>query len=236
MNRVSVEVISISSFGKEIRAKRKEYKLTQELLTREIGVSRQYIMQIESNKVFPSEEMQQAILEAIERFNPDTPLDLLIDYCRIRFPTTDVKIVVEKILGLQMKLFAFQEHSYWGYMGQYFRGDVVVMVSESQELGVMLELKGKGCRQFESYLNAQKTNGKQRGWINFLRDCLNADGRIKRLDLAINDKSGILNILYFIEKMRREEYKSIFHGFMACWWTSFSTATKRTQSRRRTNS
>ena len=40
--------------------------------------------------------------------------------------------------------------------------------SPDEEKGVLLELKGKGCRQFESYLLAQ-----ERSWYDFLMDaCL----------------------------------------------------------------
>ena len=51
---------------------------------------------------------------------------------------------------------------------------------------MLLELKGRGCRQFESYLLAQ-----ERSWYEFFMDVLMEDGVMKRLDLAINDKTGI---------------------------------------------
>ena len=45
--------------------------------------------------------------------------------------------------------------------------------------GVLVELKGRGCRQFESYLLAQ-----QRSWYEFFMDVLVAGGVMKRLDLC----------------------------------------------------
>ena len=45
-----------------------------------------------------------------------------------------------------------------------------------------MELKGRGCRQFETLL-AQK-----RSRYDFFEDCLKAGGVMKRLDLAINDQ------------------------------------------------
>lgn len=57
-----------------------------------------------------------------------------------------------------------------------------MLVSSNPSLGVLLELKGKGCRQIEGYLLAQ-----QRSWFDLMMDCLTSDGVIKRLDLAIND-------------------------------------------------
>jgi len=41
------------------------------------------------------------------------------------------------------------------------------LVPLEQEKGVLLELKGCGCRHFESYLLAQ-----ERSWYEFFMDCL----------------------------------------------------------------
>lgn len=73
---------------------------------------------------------------------------------------------------------------------------------------MLLELKGRGCRQFESYLLAQ-----ERSWYEFFMDVLMEDGVMKRLDLAINDKTGILNIPHLTEKCRNEECISVFRSF-----------------------
>lgn len=64
-----------------------------------------------------------------------------------------------------------------------------VLASPDKEKGTLLELKGKGCLQMESYLLAQ-----HRSWYDFLMDALVEGGVMKRLDLAINDMAGILDI------------------------------------------
>ena len=53
----------------------------------------------------------------------------------------------------------------------------------------VLELKGRGCRQMESYLLAQ-----ERSWYDFMLDCLTAGDVMKRLDLSVNDRVGILDV------------------------------------------
>ncbi|MFH5969162.1 replication initiation factor domain-containing protein, partial [Clostridium perfringens] len=68
--------------------------------------------------------------------------------------------------------------------------------------------KGKGCRQFESYLLAQG-----RSWYDFLMDALVEGGVMKRLDLAINDRAGILDIPDLTAKCKREECVSLFRSF-----------------------
>lgn len=72
----------------------------------------------------------------------------------------------------------------------------------------LLELKGKGCRQFESYLLAQ-----ERSWYDFFMDALVEGGVMKRLDLAINDRTGLLDIPESIEKCKNEECISKFRSF-----------------------
>ncbi|WP_435387713.1 hypothetical protein [Eubacterium ramulus] len=68
------------------------------------GITRPYLSDIETSKAHPSEALQEAISEALERFNPDNPLEMLFDYVRIRFPTTDVKHIVEDVLRLKLPL------------------------------------------------------------------------------------------------------------------------------------
>ena len=46
-------------------------------------------------------------------------------------------------------------------------------------MGVLLELKGMGCRHLEHVLQAMKT-----GWYHFLSRCMDYGGIFKRLDLA----------------------------------------------------
>ena len=60
----------------------------------------------------------------------------------------------------------------------------------------------------ESYLLAQ-----ERSWYDFLMDCLVEGGIMKRLDLAINDRTGILDIPELIEKCKNDECVSVFRHF-----------------------
>ena len=82
----------------ELKEKRSGYGISQSRLAIAAGMTRQYLSDIETGKVLPSAELKTAILEALERFNPDAPLEMLFDYVRIRFPTLDVKHVVVDFL------------------------------------------------------------------------------------------------------------------------------------------
>ena len=191
-----------------LKEKRLAYGLSQNRLAVATGITRQYLSDIETGKVKPSEDLQQSLWEALERFNPDAPLEMLLDYVRIRFPTTDVQQVVENILQLKLSYFLHEDYGFYSYSEHYALGDIFVLCSHELDKGVLVELKGRGCRQFESYLLAQ-----QRSWYEFFMDVLVAGGVMKRLDLAINDKTGILNIPVLTEKCQQEECISVFRSF-----------------------
>ena len=191
-----------------LKEKRLAYGLSQNRLAVATGITRQYLSDIETGKVKPSEDLQQSLWEALERFNPDAPLEMLFDYVRIRFPTTDVQQVVENILQLKLSYFLHEDYGFYSYSEHYALGDIFVLCSHELDKGVLVELKGRGCRQFESYLLAQ-----QRSWYEFFMDVLVAGGVMKRLDLAINDHTGMLDIPELTEKCRNEECVSVFRYF-----------------------
>lgn len=127
------------------------------------GISREHLSRIESGKVSLTLEMKEKLLTALEKFNPDEPLFLLFDYVRIRFPTMDIKHIIKDVLRLNIQYMLHEDWAYFSYTEQYYIGDVFVYTSADEEKGVLLELKGKGCRQMESYLLAQ-----ERSWYDFL--------------------------------------------------------------------
>ena len=95
----------------ELKEKRSGYGISQNRLAVAAGMTRQYLSDIETGKVLPSAERKAAIMEALERFNPDAPLEMLFDYVRIRFPTLDVKHVVEDILRLKLSYMLHEDYA-----------------------------------------------------------------------------------------------------------------------------
>lgn len=154
------------------------------------------------------ERLLQKIGIAIRQESGEEPLEIIIDYFRVRIPTQDIRMVLEDLLKLRMEYFRYEDYGFYGYAGQYILGDIVVMVSPKEENGVLIELKGKGCRQFERYLNAQK-----RDWYQFFREVINKNGKLKRVDIAINDKFGILDISKLTEKKIKGEYGGYLKKF-----------------------
>ena len=188
--------------------KRLQYGVSQTKLAVMAGISREHLSRIESSKVTVTEEMKVKLLEALEKFNPEAPLTMLFDYVRIRFPTLDIGHIIKDILQLNIQYMIHEDFGHYSYTEHYYIGDIFVYTSPDEEKGVLLELKGKGCRQFESYLLAQ-----ERSWYDFLMDALVDGGVMKRLDLAINDMAGILDIPELTEKCSHEECISVFRSF-----------------------
>ena len=123
-----------------------------------------------------NDELREIIEKQIERFNPQEPLFLLIDYFRVRFPTTDALAIIRDVLQLKSNYMLYEDYGKYGYESKYVLGDINIMCSMQEHLGVLLELKGKGCRQMECYLLAQ-----ERSWYDFMLDCMTAGGVMKRL-------------------------------------------------------
>ena len=197
-----------TDFLTALKEKRQSYGVTQTRLALMAGISREHLSRIEAGKVALTEEMKRKLLEAVEKFNPDAPMFLLFDYVRIRFPTLDIQHIIKDVLKLNIRYMLHEDYGHYKYTEHYYIGDVFVYTSQDEEKGVLLELKGKGCRQFESYLLAQ-----ERSWYDFLMDALVEGGVMKRLDLAINDRAGILDIPDLTAKCNREECVSLFRSF-----------------------
>lgn len=193
---------------KELKKKRHEFHVTQDVLTHQLGVEKTYISKIENGNRKASEQLLEAMEKCLEEYDPDNPLEILFDYVRIRFPTDEVKKVVEKIMHLRLEYFLHQDYAFYGYAEQYVLGDITVMVSPDKKKGILLELKGKGCRQYERYLKAQK-----RTWYDFLMESRSIGAVMKRIDLAINDCIGLLDVPMLAKKVKNGECISVFRSF-----------------------
>lgn len=191
-----------------MREMRTGYEISQERLAKLCNISREYLNRIENLKEIVPERQIQTLCIAIRQESGEEPLEIILDYFRVRIPTQEIRMVLEEILGMRMKRFLYLDFGYYGYSGQYIFGDITVMVSPKKENGVLIELKGKGCRQFERILQAQK-----RTWYALIRKIIEKNGVWKRVDIAINDRFGMLNIPELIEKKKRGEYGGYLKKF-----------------------
>lgn len=183
--------------------------VSQETLAKKAGISQNYLSEIETQKKRAPDILIQKLKVSLNCLILDSPLEVIFDYVRIRFPIQDEKEVIEEVLGLRYDRMLCEERAFYGYEEQFVLGDIVVMSAPNKKKnGVLLELKGKGCRQFESYLVAQR-----RSWFDFFQTVKEHDGIYKRIDLAVNDKAEFLDISELAEKCKEEECISYFRKF-----------------------
>lgn len=69
---------------------------------------------------------------------------MLVDYFRVRFPTTDALAIIRDVLKLNPDYMLFEDYGKYGYENKYVIDDINIMYSIQSHLGVLLELKGKG--------------------------------------------------------------------------------------------
>ena len=87
-------------FIEELKLKREEYGVSQKRLAVACGISREHYNRIETGKLPLTEELKAEIQKQLERFNPLEPMFILVDYFRVRFPTTDPLTVIKDILHI----------------------------------------------------------------------------------------------------------------------------------------
>ena len=107
------------NFIEELRQKREEYGVTQTRLAVACGISREYYNRIEKGKQPLNDELREIIEKQIERFNPQEPLFLLIDYFRVRFPTTDALAIIRDVLQLKSNYMLYEDYGKYGYESKY---------------------------------------------------------------------------------------------------------------------
>ena len=64
---------------KELKKQRTQYGVSQNQLAVMAGVSREYISRLESGKVTLTEEIKEKVTDALERLNPDNPLEMVLE-------------------------------------------------------------------------------------------------------------------------------------------------------------
>ena len=101
MNRFNDKGIILSN--SEIKQLRLKYNLSQYQLAMLCNISREYLNKIENNIKVASDDVMMKVSLILHRYLKYKPLDIIIDYLRVRFPTCDIKYIVHKVLGLKIQ-------------------------------------------------------------------------------------------------------------------------------------
>ena len=105
--------------GATIRERRKEDHMTQKELAELLQISPTYLAEIETGRRKASDKLLERIKFFLDLYRPDTGLEILLDYCRIRFSSTDIKHILEDVLGIRLKYMIRENHALYGYSAQY---------------------------------------------------------------------------------------------------------------------
>ena len=114
---------------------------------------------------------------------------VIYDWVSIRSNIHSVNNFIED-LGLDKPSIEWQElYGFYGYKHRlYFEGISIHYDGHSDNMGILLEMSGQGCRAFETY-----GNGNYDSLFTILSD-EPQDVKLTRLDVAYDDFSGLLDL------------------------------------------
>jgi phage replication initiation protein len=173
---------------KEIR---EQYEMNQEQLAKALDVSQTYISKLENEIKVPSVNYLKRFKSFFMMDIAESEMEAKIDYLRVRFKSHDVEEVIRKVLRMKPEEFGIEDHGFYRYSQTWYYSAINVYVHpENEDMGILIELTGQGCRQFEVFLEKQG-----RTWVNFFNQIYRSDlfdreidVKVTRLDIAIDEK------------------------------------------------
>lgn len=203
---------------------------TQPELAHAIGVSERTIWGIENGSQTISDKFIDKILTVYTDFAES--IEVQFDWVSLTFPDLTSKQVIKDVLSIQSDLFLERPTSQNFYTREMaFAGEKNIYVQDfapiknpetqaiEQKYGTTLYLTGKGTRLFEKALLEQNIT-----WHDFFQKARQYRGHLTRLDIAINDKWGLLNMNDLVKAVQEKRFWSksksyAVHGNVDDGWT-----------------
>lgn len=91
------------------REERERNGISRKAVAAVAGISREYLCRLETGKLPVTDKTRKRLAAALKTLYPD-PLNLMIDYVRVRFPTMDARHIIEDVLRLKMNYMAQEDH------------------------------------------------------------------------------------------------------------------------------
>ncbi|MGX4593437.1 replication initiation factor domain-containing protein [Leuconostoc sp. JNUCC 76] len=204
--------------------------VTQKELSLAMGINEKTIRRIENKEQGISERFVNKLLAVY----PDLAqiIEVQFDWVSLTFPDLTSKQVIADVLRLQENLFLERPTSQNFYTREMaFAGEKNIYIQDfapvknpetqaiEQKFGTTLYLTGKGTRLFEKALLEQSMN-----WRDFFEKARLYRGHLTRLDIAINDKRGLLNMNDLVKAVQEKHFWSksksyAVHGNVDDGWT-----------------
>jgi phage replication initiation protein len=111
------------------------------------------------------------------------------------------KAVIQEILNLDFDMFQ-PSHGGYGYKKQFIYNSIKIYYDGQEDMGVHVQISGEGIRYLE-------TTQKNFNWSEFLYMLVNwYNVKLTRLDIAVDEMEGIIDLEYLEQKMKNGEVVS----------------------------
>lgn len=115
----------------------------------------------------------------------ESPVEVSFDWLRCSFPDLTEWQAIALLLDLGET--AALPHGRHGYRSAVAQGNITLLYDGTPGMGVCLDITGEGMRQIES-------SGRVKDWRTFLATLQGAGAKFSRLDIACDDKAGLLDL------------------------------------------
>ncbi|MDV8932859.1 replication initiation factor domain-containing protein [Leuconostoc citreum] len=203
---------------------------SQDSLAKQLKITRQTVNRFETGEQKISDRFLDKLLIAY----PDLAenIEVQFDWVSLTFPDLNSQQVIADVLRLQENLFLERPTSQNFYTREMaFAGEKNIYIQDfapvknpetqavDQKFGTTLYLTGKGTRLFEKALLEQSMN-----WRDFFEKARLYRGHLTRLDIAINDKWGLLSMNDLVKAVQEKRFWSksksyAVHGNVDDGWT-----------------
>ncbi|WP_320443621.1 replication initiation factor domain-containing protein [Bacillus cereus] len=131
----------------------------------------------------------------------ESGLRACVDWLEATFKIVSTNQLILDILQMKIDDF-FLAGGKNGYKQSLQCGSIAIYFDGREDMGIHLEMKGRGCREYESY-------GKNT-WKELLQSIFKHQGSYTRLDVAVDDFDGLFTIKGLVRKIKNKELVSKF--------------------------
>lgn len=216
--------------GSHIKTIREMLNLKQAEFAEKIGISRPLLALVETD----SKSITDDFIEKMYTAFPDlkNALDLQFDWVNITFADMTGEQVINDVMRLKPELFLERSTTQNFYTREFaFAGEKNIYVQDfesttdehgqdEQKTGTTMYITGQGTRLFEKALLEQGLT-----WKKFFVRAKQFKGTFSRLDIAINDNWGLLDMDEIVEATQQNRFWSksrsfAIHGNNQDGWTA----------------
>ena len=123
-----------------------------------------------------------------------------IDYFAVTIHDVSPEEVIENILGIALENFSLEPWGVNRYTRHYVCSEIRIYFNENSDshMGVHIELKGQGCRQYEEFLN-----GNEQNWVTLVQCLFTYRVNFTRIDIANDIYDSQLSISTMRDYVKR---------------------------------